>query len=106
MEQQKWYQIDFYIGLYDLESLSDVYPYKESVDKITDLIGNCTIIPCVGSYWNKIGIRINMNSLKVIKFINNNPQLFIKEHAGKLKEIFKQDNIITNITECINLQFY
>ena len=105
MEQQKWYQIDFYIGLYDLDELSDVYPYKESVDKITDIIGDCTVIPCVGSYRHKIGIRINMNSLKVTKFINNNPQLFAKEHAARLKEIFRQESIITNIFECYYLEF-
>lgn len=105
MEQQKWYQIDFYVGLYDLDELCDVYPYKESVDKITELIGECTIIPCVGSYQHSIGIRMNMNTLKVTKFINNNPQLFVKEHASRLKEIFKQESIITNITNCYEFSF-
>lgn len=50
MEQQKWYQIDFYIGLYDLDELHDAHTFKESADKITDIIGDCTIIPCIGSF--------------------------------------------------------
>ena len=105
MEQQKWYQIDFYIGLYDLDELRDTYSFKESVDKISELLGECTIIPCVGSYQHSIGIRMNMNSLKVTKFINSNPQLFAKENAGKLKTIFKQESVITNITTCYELSF-
>ena len=105
MEQQKWYQIDFYIGLYDIDELRDKYTYKESVDKITDLIGECTIIPCVGSYQHPIGIRINMNSLKVIKFINSDPKEFVLRYADKFKEIFNQQNIIANITNCHDLNF-
>ncbi len=106
MEQQKWYQIDFYVGLYDIDNLCDIYSFKESVDKITDLIGNCTIFPCVGSFiLPSHEIRINMNSLKITKFINENPQAFVKEYANILKEIFNQESIISNITNCCELNF-
>ena len=105
MEQQKWYQIDFYIGLYDLEELADKHSFKESVDKITELIGDCTIFSGIGSYAHPIGIRINMNSLKVTKFINTNPNEFISANVNKIKEFFDQDCIITNVFECYNLQF-
>lgn len=106
MEQQKWYQIDFYVGLYNLDDLCDIYSFKESVDKITDLIGDCTIFPCVGSFiLPSHGIRINMNSLKITKFINDNPHDFVKRYANVLKIIFKQESIISNITNCYELDF-
>lgn len=105
MEQQKIYQIDFYIGLYDIDNLCDMYSFKESVDKITDCIGDCTIIPCVGSYKSPIGIRINMNSLKITKFVDNNPTEFAFYNAKLFKEMFKQNSVITNITKCCDFSF-
>ena len=105
MEQQKWYQIELYFGLYDLEELQDVHPFKETVNKITELMGDCTIIPCIGSCNHSIGIRITMNSLKVIKFTNKNPDDLLEIYIRELKKFFNQECIITNITECTNLQF-
>ena len=105
MEQQKWYQIDFYVGLYDLDNLQDICSFKESVDKITDLIGDCTIFPCIGSFKHPLGIRINMNSLKITKFVTVNPQIFVEKYVDKLKEIFRQESIISNIISCRELDF-
>ena len=105
MEQQKWYQIDFYIGLYNLDELSDNHTFKESVNKITELLGDCTIIPCTGSYKHPIGIRITMNSLKVTKFTNNISEGYINTNVNELKDFFNQNSIITNIIECNKLQF-
>ena len=105
MEQQKWYQIDFYIGMYDIDELSEKYSFKESIDKVTDLIGNCTIVHGIGSYKHSIGIRMNMNTLKVTKFIDSAPKEFASKYAEKFKEIFSQECVITNVSECHNLRF-
>ena len=104
MEQQKWYQVDLYIGLLDPDELLQKFTTKEAVDTVTNIIGDCTIIPAIGSYTHSSGIRINMNSIQVIKFINCNPTEFINNSINKLKKIFNQDCIIVKTTECTNLE--
>lgn len=105
MEQQKFYQVDFYVGLLDPNEFYQEFTIKEAVNKITDLLGDCTIIPCIGSYKHPTGVRVNMNTLKITKFINDNPNIFVTTYVKQLKEIFNQENIISNILECNNLKF-
>ena len=66
---------------------------------------NSTIMPCIGSYQHPIGIRINMNSVKVIKFTNSNPKEFVLKYVDKFKETFNQESIIANITKSYGLNF-
>ena len=99
MEQQKKYQIDLYIGLLDPDDFFQHFTIKEAVDEITKVIGDCTIIPCIGSCTHDTGLRINLNTLKVIKFIDYSPEQFV-DRIEKLKEIFNQDSILMNTTEC------
>lgn len=104
MKQQKWYQIDFYVGLLDSEDFMQHFTINESVDKITNLIGDCTIMPCIGSYTHPTGVKINMNSLHIIKFTKDIPKYFIIHARKNLKKIFNQKTIIIKSTECINLE--
>ena len=105
MEQQtKWHQVDFYVGLLDSDEYCQKFTLKEAVDKITDLIGDCTIIPCIGSYKNPLGLRINMNTLHIIKFIKEHPKYFKIHYRSKFKEIFNQKSIIVHSSECENLE--
>ena len=99
MEQQKKYQVDLYIGLLDPDDLMQHFTIKEAVDKITNLIGDCTIIPCIGSCTHISGVRINLNTLKVVKFIDYHPEQFI-DKIKILKEIFNQYDILMNVIEC------
>ena len=87
MEQQKKYQVDLYIGLLDPDDFMQHFTIKEAVDKITKTIGDCTIIPCIGSCTHITGIRINLNTLKVTKFIDYPPEQIIS-NVEELKEIF------------------
>lgn len=103
MERQKKYQVDLYIGLLDPDDFMQHFTIKEAVDKITKLIGDCTIIPCIGSYTHISGIRINLNSLKITKFIDNAPDQFIGK-VEKIKEIFNQHDILMNTIECNNFR--
>lgn len=99
MKQQKWYQVDLYIGLLDPDDFSQHFTINEAVDKITNLIGDCTIIPCIGSCTHISGIRINLNTLKIVKFIDYHPEEFI-DKVKILKEIFNQFEILINVIEC------
>ena len=99
MEQQKKYQVDLYIGLLDPDDFLQHFTIKEAVDKISNLIGDCTIIPCIGSCTHISGIRINLNTLKIVKFIDYHPEQFI-DKVKILKKIFNQDNILMNVIEC------
>ena len=101
MEQQKKYQVDLYIGLLDPDDFLQHFTVKEAVDKITKLIGDCTIIPCIGSCMHITGVRINLNTLKVTKFIDYPPEQFI-EKVEKIKEIFNQHDILMNNLKCDN----
>lgn len=99
MEQQKKYQVDLYIGLLDPDDFMQHFTVKKAVDTITDVIGDCTIIPCIGSCTHVTGIKINLNTLKVTKFIDHSPEHFINK-VKKLKEIFNQYEILMNTLEC------
>ena len=91
MEQQKKYQVDLYIGLLDPDDFLQHFTIKEAVDKISNLIGDCTIIPCIGSCTHISGIRINLNTLKIVKFIYYHHWKFI-DKVKILIKIFYQDN--------------
>ena len=66
-------------------------------------IGDCTIIPCIGSCTHITGIRINLNTLKVTKFIDYPPEQIIS-NVEELKEIFNQYDILMNTIECDNFR--
>jgi hypothetical protein len=99
MEQQKKYQVDLYIGLLDPDDFMQHFTVKKAVDTITEVIGDCTIIPCIGSCTHITGVRINLNTLKVTKFIDYSTEQFINK-VEKLKEIFNQHEILMNTIEC------
>lgn len=101
MEQQKQYQVDLYIGLLDPDDFMQYFTIKEAVDKITKFIGDCTIIPCIGSCTHSTGIRINLNTLKVTKFIDYAPEQFMNK-IEKIKEVFNQHYVLVNTTKCEN----
>ena len=103
MERQKKYQVDLYIGLLDPDDFMQHFTIKEAVDKITKTIGDCTIIPCIGSCTHITGIRINLNTLKVTKFIDYPPEQIIS-NVEELKEIFNQYDILMNTIECDNFR--
>ena len=99
MEQQKKYQVDLYIGLLDPDDLLQHFTIKEAVDSITKIIGDCTIIPCIGSCTHFSGVRINLNTLKVTKFIDYAPEQFI-DKVESIKKVFNQYDILMNMIEC------
>lgn len=99
MEQQKKYQVDLYIGLLDPDDFMQHFTVKKAVDTITEVIGDCTIIPCIGSCTHTTGIRINLNTLKITKFIDYAPEQLINK-VEKLKKIFNQYEILMNTVEC------
>ena len=99
MEQQKQYQVDLYIGLLDPDDLLQHFTIKEAVDSITKIIGDCTIIPCIGSCTHFSGVRINLNTLKVTKFIDYAPEQFI-DKVEAIKKVFNQYDILMNMIEC------
>ena len=66
-------------------------------------IGDSTIIPCIGSCTHITGIRINLNTLKVTKFIDYPPEQIIS-NVEELKEIFNQYDILMNTIECDNFR--
>ena len=99
MEQQKKYQVNLYIGLLDPDDFMQHFTVKKAVDTITNTIGDCTIIPCIGSCTHITGVRINLNTLKVTKFIDSSPEQFINK-VSKLKEIFNLYEILMNTIKC------
>ena len=72
--------------------------YEASKDS-SKIIGDCTIIPCIGSCTHFSGVRINLNTLKVTKFIDYAPEQFI-DKVEAIKKVFNQYDILMNMIEC------
>lgn len=100
-----YYQLDFYIGLMDKDTLTYKFTQEKAIEKIIEIIGDCTIIPSIGSYIRNNGEKIIIKTLKVTKFFDKYPQDYDHDIAYKLKEIFNQDSIITNIIRSYETNF-
>ena len=105
MTNKKWFRVDFYVGLLDSSDFVQYKTIKEAVDEVVDIIEDCTIIPCIGSFKHSSGVRINMNTLKITKFSDRNPDEFVEEYKNKLKELFNQESVIVEVSNCVCLKF-
>ena len=105
MTNKKWYRIDFYLALMEPDEFTYERDIRQAVSLCVDLIGDCTIIPCIGSCMHYTGLRVQMNAFQIIKFIDDKPEEFAYAVAEKLKKEFKQNCVIVNISECQSLRF-
>ena len=95
------HKITFTVSLMDKDTLKYHYSKEEAIKIIIDTIGDCTISECIGCYKGR-----QMKSLQIIKFLKEKiPQNYVYINAKKLKTIFNQESIITEIFDSYQISF-
>lgn len=94
------HKITFIVGLMDKKTMS--YPQKEyAINKIVKIIGDCTIIDCIGSFKGT-----QMRTFQITKFIEGEiPKNYVHDKAKELKLNFWQDSVITEVTNSYKIDF-
>lgn len=101
----KYIKIVFYLGLMDKDNLDYKFSADEAIDKITQIIGECTIKNCFGFYKTKSQKLLKIDSLEITKYTKSLPDNYIENTTKKLKEIFNQTSILTEITKDCEVSF-
>ena len=98
-------KIVFYIGLMDKDSLKYEISTNEAVNKIVEILGECTISNSLGTYKRENGEMLFIKTLIVTKFLENMPLDYEYLKANELKKAFNQSSVITEIFYSGRIEF-
>lgn len=88
-------KITFYIGLMDKDDFSYKFSKKDAVEKVIDVLGDCTIQEAIGVFTRNDGKKIQSDTLVVTKILKEYDANFIHYKAKEFKRIFNQASILT-----------
>ena len=91
-------KIIFYIGLLDKDDFSYKFSKYDAIEKVVEVLGDCTIQEAIGSFTRKDGKRIQTDTLIATKILEKYDGNYIHYKAKELKQIFNQSSILTEET--------
>lgn len=91
-------KVIFYIGLMDKDDFSYKFSKHDAIEKIADVLGDCTIQDGTGVFTRNDGQKIHTETLVATKFLEKYDGNFIHYKTKELKAIFNQSSILTEET--------
>jgi hypothetical protein len=88
-------KISFYVGLMDKDDFSYKFSKHDAIEKIVEVVGDCTIQDAVGVFTRPDGKKIQTDTLVVTKILEEYDGNYIHYKAKELKRIFNQSSILT-----------
>lgn len=94
----------FFIGLMDKDTLTYKYSKKYAKQKVSEILGDCTIQECSGFYTPNNNQTLEIETLLVTKFLKEVPDNYLHTKVRELKNIFNQNSIITETTNSYSIK--
>jgi hypothetical protein len=98
-------KFEFYVGLLDKDTLSYKYSKHQAKQKIFEILGDCTIQETSGFYTYDNGLKLEIDTLFVTKFLKEVPDNFVHDKVMELKKVFNQNSIITDEQSSYSIEF-
>lgn len=98
-------KIIFYIGLMDKEDFSYKFSKQEAIEKVVEIIGDCTIQETFGTFTRNDGEIIHIETLVATKYLEKSDPNYVHFKTKELKQIFNQSSILTEQSYNFSLNF-
>jgi hypothetical protein len=98
-------KIIFYVGLMDKDDFSYKFSKQEAIEKIVEIIGDCTIQETFGTFTRNDGKIVQIETLVVTKYLEKNDPNYVHFKTKELKHTLNQSSILTEQGYNFSLDF-